>query len=119
MLEKLKQHEAALAALEIQIKAAEAQSAPILELTLEQITHLCDQTAVRLRTGDIPTVRRILQNFINKIAVDRDELAIHGVVEFFLPVPQGEKNEFVSLSGAPGGAVFYRHNFNLDKHPLN
>ena len=111
LLDRLKQLEAALTGLESQIRASEAQTAPIPELSLDQITQLCAATREKLLAGDVAIRRRILNSLIKQIAVDRDQLTIHGVAEFYLPIPQGDKTDIVPIASAPGGAILYRHNF--------
>jgi hypothetical protein len=79
--------------------------------TTEQIAAVCAFTAEKLQQGDIHIRRRILQSLINKIAVDRDEHGIHGILTLYAltlsPSP------ILSIANAPGGSMDYSHTFHL------
>jgi hypothetical protein len=59
------------------------------------------------------TKKIVTRRAINKIAVERDEHGIHGVIELFAPIPQLGNSGVVAMEGAPGGKVGYRHNFTI------
>jgi hypothetical protein len=101
LLNELKTQETTKAELSTQLAGIEYEAARRSpELSMDQIRNLCEATSITMREGDASERRRILQGLIKNIAVDRVENEIHGVIEFFEPLPTGSK--IVPTHSAPG-----------------
>jgi DNA invertase Pin-like site-specific DNA recombinase len=113
LLEELDRQETAKTELLTELANLEQQTiqADLPDLTIDQVSQLSTTISEKMKTGDVEVRRRILQGLINKIAVERDDHDIHGVIEVFAPIPQLGSSNIVATLSAPGGNLIYSHKF--------
>jgi hypothetical protein len=117
ILETLKEYEGQRAEIQARLQDLEQAAAVTPDQRLpdqNEIAMLCDRTLARLKTGEMEERRRTLQGLVKGIAVERNEISIHGIMKFF-SVPIG--GNVVAIEECPRRDVYYSHNFSFPYIP--